>query len=118
MSLLRGIQVGRGQDGVVFTTVQIIGPSMAPAMRTGDYWVVWRTKRLRPGNAVLLHHPLRPDLLIVKRLVAQPEPGWWWVEGDDPVISDDSRSFGPVSATAVVGRVTFRYYPLLRARGM
>lgn len=98
----------------MFTTVQIIGPSMAPAMRTGDYWLVWRTKRLRPGDAALLRHPLRPDLLIVKRLVTQPEPGRWWVEGDNPVVSDDSRSFGPVAASAIVGRITFRYYPLRR----
>ncbi len=102
------------QDGEVFTTVRVIGPSMEPAMQTGDYWVVWRTKRLRPGDAALLQHPLRPDLLIVKRLIFSPEPGWWWVQGDNPHSSDDSRSFGPVAGSAMVGRVTFRYYPLRR----
>lgn len=102
------------QYWVVFTTVQIIGPSMEPAMQTGDYWVVWRTKRLRPGDAALLQHPLRPDLLIVKRLVTRLEPGQWWVEGDNPDSSDDSRVFGPVADSAIVGRITFRYYPLLR----
>ncbi|MDA3022243.1 MAG: nickel-type superoxide dismutase maturation protease [Actinomycetota bacterium] len=102
----------------MFTTVQIIGPSMAPAMRTGDYWVVWRTKKVRPGQVVLLRHPLRPELPIVKRLISQPGPGLWWVEGDSPHISDDSRVFGPVATSAIVGRVTFRYYPLRRRRRM
>ena len=114
LSLLRCRKYGRGQDGAVFTTVQIIGPSMEPAMRTGDYWVVWRTKSLRPGDAALLRHPLRPELLIVKRLIFSPEPGWWWVQGDNPHSSDDSRSFGSVAAGSVVGRITFRYYPLRR----
>ena len=114
LSLLGCRKFGRGQDGGVLTTVQIIGPSMEPAMQTGDYWVVWRTKRLRPGDAALLQHPLRPELLIVKRLIFSPEPGWWWVQGDNPHSSDDSRSFGSVAAGSVVGRITFRYYPLRR----
>jgi nickel-type superoxide dismutase maturation protease len=83
-------------------------------MRTGDYWVVWRTKSLRMGQVVLLRHPQRPELLIVKRLIFSPEPGWWWIQGDNPHSSDDSRLFGSVAAGAIVGRVTFRYYPLRR----
>lgn len=114
LSLLRGREFGRGQDGEVFTTVQIIGPSMEPAMQTGEYWVVWCTKSLRRGQVVLLRHPQRPELLIVKRLMFSPEPGWWWVEGDNPHSSDDSRLFGSVAAGTIVGRVTFRYYPLRR----
>jgi nickel-type superoxide dismutase maturation protease len=114
LSLLPCQKYGRGQDGAVFTTVQIIGPSMEPAMQTGDHWVVWRTKRLRLGDAALLQHPLRPDLLIVKRLVNRVDTGHWWVEGDNPEGSEDSRSFGPVAASAIVGRVTFRYFPLRR----
>jgi signal peptidase I len=37
--------------------------------------------------------------------------GKYFVLGDDPAASDDSRKFGFVERSAVVGRVTFRIWP-------
>ncbi len=97
--------------GSGLTTVRIIGPSMEPALRNGDCWVVSRGGRFSPGDVVLAVHPLRPDLTIVKRVVRAEGTGWW-IEGDNPESSDDSRSFGPVDT--VIGRLVFRYSPLFR----
>ena len=93
------------------TTVQIIGPSMAPALRNGDCWVVRLGGSVSPGDVVLAVHPLRPDLRIVKRVV-RAEGSGWWVEADNADLGNDSRSFGPVES--VLGTLIFRYSPLIR----
>jgi nickel-type superoxide dismutase maturation protease len=97
--------------GMGLTTVRIIGPSMEPSLRNGDCWVVRVKDRVSPGDVVLAVHPLRPDLRIVKRVVRASGSGWW-VEGDNPESSDDSRAFGPVDK--VLGKLIFRYSPLIR----
>jgi nickel-type superoxide dismutase maturation protease len=96
-----------------FTRVRVVGPSMEPLVRNGDWWVVRRTRTVREGDAVLMVHPQRPDALIVKRL-AQRRADGWWVVGDNPAASEDSRQFGPVPDTLVIGPLLFRYRPLRR----
>ena len=97
--------------GMGVTTVRIIGPSMEPALRNGDCWVVRLGSRVSPGDVVLAVHPLRPELRIVKRVI-RPEGSGWWLEGDNPELSDDSRIYGPVSE--ILGRLVVRYSPLRR----
>jgi nickel-type superoxide dismutase maturation protease len=89
---------------------RVTGPSMAPTVRSGDRLLV---RRVRPsaavpaGTVVLARFPSRPDLLVVKR-VRRPVPGGYWVEGDNPLVTDDSRAFG---TAVVVGRVVGRLWP-------
>jgi nickel-type superoxide dismutase maturation protease len=84
------------------------GPSMAPTLRHGDAVVVrGRPRRVRAGDVLVVTFPTRPGQLFVKR-AAHPVPGGWWVLGDNPLASDDSRSYGPAE---VVGRVVLRYWP-------
>ena len=90
------------------TRVRIVGPSMEPALANGEWWVVRRTGSVGPGDMVLMVHPKRPDFLMVKR-ISHWVPEGWWVLGDNPVASEDSRSFGAVAPEAVVGRLWFRY---------
>ena len=86
---------------------------MEPAVVNGDWWLVRRSRRLRPGALVLLKHPRRPELSVVKRLVERRAEGWW-VLGDNPDHSEDSRQFGTVPEDLIVGRLILRYRPLLR----
>jgi nickel-type superoxide dismutase maturation protease len=106
---------GTRQDGSVlpFTRVRVIGPSMEPAVRNGEWWLVRRTRQVDAGDVVLLVHPRRPDALVVKRISHRGEQGWW-VLGDNADASEDSRQFGEVSRDAVVGRLAWRYHPLRR----
>ena len=94
------------------------GDSMCPALQDGDWWVVrWlptsgdrspQAPGFGVGDVVVARRPDRPELLIVKRVVEQVAGGWW-LAGDNPDYSDDSRTFGPVSTEAVLGRLVRRY---------
>lgn len=95
------------------TTVRIVGPSMEPAVRNGEWWVVRRTSAVSAGDVVLMRHPERPHLTVVKRLDHRVDGGWW-VLGDNPDVSDDSRAFGSVPDDLIEGRLLFRYRPLRR----
>ncbi len=93
-----------------WAVARVTGPSMSPTVRHGDRLLV---RRVGPrdvvgdGDVVLARFPSRPELLVVKR-VRRAVPGGHWVEGDNPLITDDSRAFG---TAIVVGRVLGRLRP-------
>jgi len=95
--------------------VAVAERSMEPALRPGDWLLVRRTRRIRPGQIVLARHPGRPDLLLVKRASHRVEGdgevgGGWWLESDNPGAGAvDSRRFGAVPGPLIEGRVLFRY---------
>jgi nickel-type superoxide dismutase maturation protease len=96
--------------GSAWALARVTGPSMAPTVRSGDRLLVRRVRSalgVRPGDVVLARFPARPDLLVVKR-VRRAVPGGSWVEGDNPLVTDDSRAFG---TAVVVGRVVGRLWP-------
>ena len=89
---------------------RVAGPSMTPTVRSGDRLLVRRvtgTDTVRDDDVVLARFPARPELLVVKR-VRRAVSGGYWVEGDNPFVTDDSRAFGPA---VVVGRVVGRLWP-------
>lgn len=89
-------------------TVLVHGPSMMPTLRPGDCLVVGPAARTRPGDLVVARFPNGPELLVVKRAV-RPVGELWWVESDNPAVTDDSRRYGPAQ---VLGRAVLRYWPL------
>ncbi len=93
--------------------LSVAGASMHPTLAAGD-WVLARTDgRAGVGDIVVLEHPERPGLLIVKRLAGATSDGFW-VLGDAPDQSTDSRHFGAVPS--VIGRVVWRVRPWGRIR--
>jgi nickel-type superoxide dismutase maturation protease len=90
--------------------VKVAERSMEPALHPGDWLLVRRTRRIRPGQIVLARHPGRPDLLLVKR-AARRADGGWWLESDNPGAGAvDSRRFGAVPGDLIEGRVLARYW--------
>jgi nickel-type superoxide dismutase maturation protease len=96
--------------------VAVAERSMEPALRPGDWLLVWcgvrrgRPLRIRPGQLVIAQHPARADLLLVKRATAH-RPDGWWLESDNSAAAGvvDSRSFGPVPEGLIRGFVLGRY---------
>jgi nickel-type superoxide dismutase maturation protease len=104
--------------------VAVEGTSMAPTLSPGDFLVAVRTDpaRLRRGDLVVVEHPLRPGVEMVKRLTGLPGdhvdvgdhmlgPDEFWITGDGGAASTDSRRFGPVSGRRILGVVRLRYWP-------
>jgi nickel-type superoxide dismutase maturation protease len=89
--------------------VAVAERSMEPTLRPGDWLLVLRTRRVRPGQLVVAWHPSRPTLRLVKRALRR-EPGGWWLQSDSPNgFASDSRAFGPVPPALIQGRVLLRY---------
>ena len=95
--------------------VAVTGASMEPAVREGDWLLVHQLRRVpRVGELVVATDPREPERLLVKR-VSAVIGDQLTIAGDQPDRSTDSRHFGPIPLSAIVGRPVFRYAPLLRA---
>jgi signal peptidase I len=110
---------------------QISNRSMEPTLMPGDRLLAERLTQwgrgLPRGAIVILQHPRRAELAIVKRVAAaqgesiaadttlkfvrQPRQDEILVLGDNLALSTDSRTFGPVPVRLVRGRVRYRYWP-------
>jgi signal peptidase I len=135
LGLLAAGSVFAARRRLIMTTVD--GPSMAPALLSGDRVLVRRTRRLRRGQVALLRFPQLPsgapagDQLLLKRVVAvagdRIPPGWAdpdvhglggevvpggcaVVLGDNRPTSWDSRHYGFVPRERIVG-VVVRHVP-------
>ena len=91
-----------------WSLVQVDGLSMIPTLAPAERALVHWGSDVGVGDVVVAIRPDRPHLLIVKRLV-RAEGNQWWLEGDNPGASDDSRTFGSVASEAIVGKVVARW---------
>jgi nickel-type superoxide dismutase maturation protease len=114
-----------GADFVRFrpSRVAIEGASMMPTLMPGDWALVVSPRRYRRGDVVVVEHPGRPGYEMVKRLTAIPGDrvadrvlgsDEWWVEGDHPASSTDSRHFGPVTRDELKAKALLVYWPAQR----
>ncbi len=97
-----------------FRRVQVEGTSMMPTLAHGDRLIVMRAGHLLVGDVVALRDPVEPARLLVKRVVAVL-PGGLDVRGDNRAASRDSRTFGSVPASRLIGKAVYRYFPPARA---
>lgn len=96
---------------------------MRPAFLPGDRLYVDPTpgRPLAAGDVVVARDPERPGHLLLKRIAATPDgaggarpsppEGQLDLVGDNAAASRDSRQFGSVPSSAVVGLAWFRYAP-------
>jgi len=88
-----------------FVNVVVKGDSMWPTLSAGSTVRFERVeaKSLEVGQVVLLDHPFRPDLRIIKRIQSIDQTQIFVVgDNPDPTASEDSHDFGKVSASLVL----------------
>ena len=99
----------------------VSGDSMKPAYPAGSCLLVNRLiyKFISPkvGDAIIARDPRDRDRLLLKRVMKKDENGFW-LAGDNPSESTDSRIFGSVERDLIVGKVLFRYWGEKRDRLM
>ena len=108
-----------------FKTVEVRGDSMSPNFNDGD-WLLFRLLPAKSksgklvgklvGKVVLIQRQSQvgTDFLQVKRVVKVNETNEtnetkFWVEGDNKANSTDSRSWGALDSSEVIGKLIFRY---------
>jgi nickel-type superoxide dismutase maturation protease len=105
--------------------IEIEGASMVPTLMPGDWALVVGGRRPKRGDVFVVEHPGRPGYEIVKRIVGVPgerigdrslASDEYWVEGDRPDASTDSRQFGAVRRDHLKARVLLIYWPKERRR--
>jgi phage repressor protein C with HTH and peptisase S24 domain len=74
---------------------------MSPTLHDGDVVLARFGAAPGPGDVVLVGWAARPGQLSVKRAV-RPAGDGWWVLGDNPFGSTDSRTLGAAEVRAVV----------------
>ncbi len=90
----------------------VSGPSMAPTLSDGDNVVIRYGAVVRPGAVVVLRHPFRQELLVIKRAVQRRPGARGWVLGDNPYNeTGDSTEYGAVPAELVLARAFLRFRP-------
>ncbi len=100
---------------------RIEGHSMLPFLQPGDE-VLYQPQAYRKsqpdlGAVVIVQHPHRPALVMIKRVAAMDSDASgglqshrYWLLGDNWAESSDSRSFGWVEQSQLLGTVVCRFH--------
>ncbi|MEE9414553.1 MAG: nickel-type superoxide dismutase maturation protease [Acidimicrobiales bacterium] len=95
---------------LLFRRVEVAGDSMLPTYAPGDRLLTLRRSRaFRSGDVVVVRDPRDPHHELIKRVDRVFPNGSLYLLGDNPQHSTDSRVFGPVQSSNVIGRVVRRY---------
>ena len=83
----------------------INGDSMSPCLKNGDEVLIKKPTNLKIGDVVLANHPFKKSVKILKRISEIDSNGKYFLIGDNPNESTDSRTFGAISLNEVLGKV-------------
>lgn len=104
-------RIGRSWE----SRVAVVGHSMEPTLRDGDWLLVdadaYRGRAPRAGELVVARDPRDPRRVLVKRTVSVALDGRVSITGDHVAHAEDRTRIGPVDTSAVIGRPWFRYWP-------
>ncbi|NEO16997.1 MULTISPECIES: nickel-type superoxide dismutase maturation protease [unclassified Moorena] len=93
---------------------RVTGGSMIPLLQPGEELLIdpraYRHMPPKVGDIVVARHPYRKQLRLVKRVTVVLEDGRCFLQGDNPIESTDSRSFGLVDSQQIIGKVTSRFF--------
>ena len=87
------------------TAFVVDGDSMLPVLKTGDKVLVDPCATIAVADIVLADHPYKQNSRLIKRITEISASGDYFLAGDNPDESTDSRTFGPVRADTIIGKV-------------
>ncbi len=89
--------------------LKIQGNSMSPTIEDGEIVLYVPRVEVKVGDIVLMPHPFKKSVKIVKRLSEIHPGGRLTLVGDNPAESTDSRTFGTISINSVQGRIECKW---------
>lgn len=84
---------------------EIEGESMSPTLIEGDLALINYQAEIKEGDIILAHHPLEESSKLIRRVSKITPKGKYFLVGDNPAKSTDSRNFGEIPATDILGKV-------------
>lgn len=85
------------------------GKSMNPTLKDGEVVLVDREfEKIEVGDIVLAKNPFEKNGEVVKRVASINDLGHYFLLGDNPDDSEDSRHYGAVTGEYIKGKVVAR----------
>ena len=85
------------------------GNSMSPTLKNGEKVLVDKSpETIEVGDIVLARHPVEQISDVIKRVQKINERGHYFLVGDNPEDSNDSRQYGAVTREYIKGKVVAR----------
>jgi nickel-type superoxide dismutase maturation protease len=84
------------------------GNSMLPALKEGDVVLINTKTGFAAGDIVLAQHPFKQSVKILKRITEITPEEKYFLSGDNPKESTDSRSFGAIAKKDILGKAVCR----------
>lgn len=92
---------------------KVVGQSMSPLLRQGEEILInpkaYNQSSPKINDVVVTIHPHNSRLAIVKRVKEVAEDDSYFLIGDNPEKSTDSRHWGKISRSKIIGKVTNRF---------
>jgi nickel-type superoxide dismutase maturation protease len=92
----------------MFQIMRITGDSMSPDYSHGDYVLLIKARRalagLAPGDVVAFRQ-IAYGVMVKRVAEIEPQSGLVVVHGDNRQYSTDSRDFGPIHRSDIIGKV-------------
>lgn len=90
--------------------IRVTGDSMQPTLNNGDIVLVNKKAYTdtfpQIGDIVIARHPYQKDLTIIKRIAEITVEERLILHSDNPKAGSDSRQFGTISPSRILGQVT------------
>lgn len=77
---------------------------MLPSLKDGDVVLTQPNESYQIGDIVVANHPFKHSVVLIKRVREIDENGFFLI-GDNPSESTDSRTLGKISIKDILGKV-------------